>query len=535
MINTNLIRFGGMASGLDTESIVKQLMKAERMKVERFTQRKTYSSWKQDAYREMNKVMGSYVVEARKKMGLQVDFFGNTKPDSVNKMTWLKSAVSSNQEAFSVGASASAMTGNFDLTIEQLATATTASSTETTAFKGTTKIHELLGTDETHIVDLKINGQDLALDATDTLSTVAAKIREKAGLNANFDSGYGMMFINAKETGTDVQINIEGTDATKFISELKLQMNSGQKAKFTFNGSSIEDNSNNININGIDITLKKTTSKTENISISTDVEGAYNKVKEFIDDYNTMIDVLTKRIGEERYRDYQPLLTEQKESMKENDIKLWDEKAKSGLLRNDETINSILQNMRSGMYEKVSGGGAIYEMGITTGNYKDGGKLQIDEKKFKAALQDNPDKVMQTLFGASTLSKAEYSKNDTPAERAQKIAQNKQRDAENGIFVRAFDKMADGIEKIVIKSGPGKDSAILRGVRGSILQKYATAYGSKSEIENNLLELGKRIDAENRKLSSIESRYWKQFTAMEKAVQRMQSQSGWLSQQMGGK
>ena len=36
----NPIRFGGMASGLDTESLVKQLVAAERTKVDKYTQQK---------------------------------------------------------------------------------------------------------------------------------------------------------------------------------------------------------------------------------------------------------------------------------------------------------------------------------------------------------------------------------------------------------------------------------------------------------------------------------------------------------------
>lgn len=51
----NPIRFGGMASGLDTENMLKQIMQAERMPVDRMFQQKQQVEWKQDAYRDFNK------------------------------------------------------------------------------------------------------------------------------------------------------------------------------------------------------------------------------------------------------------------------------------------------------------------------------------------------------------------------------------------------------------------------------------------------------------------------------------------------
>ena len=46
----NPIRFGGIASGLDTESLVKQLVSAEKTRVDKFTQQKIWKQWQQTAY-----------------------------------------------------------------------------------------------------------------------------------------------------------------------------------------------------------------------------------------------------------------------------------------------------------------------------------------------------------------------------------------------------------------------------------------------------------------------------------------------------
>ena len=47
------------------------------------------------------------------------------------------------------------------------------------------------------------------------------------------------------------------------------------------------------------------------------------------------------------------------------------------------------------------------------------------------------------------------------------------------------------------------------------------------------MNVGERITREERLLAGREDRYWKQFTAMEKAMEEMNQQSGWLMAQLG--
>ncbi len=59
------------------------------------------------------------------------------------------------------------------------------------------------------------------------------------------------------------------------------------------------------------------------------------------------MDELQNKLSEKRYRKFEPLTEEQKKDMKENDIKLWEEKAQSGILRNDSDIQNMLYSLRS--------------------------------------------------------------------------------------------------------------------------------------------------------------------------------------------
>ena len=88
--------------------------------------------------------------------------------------------------------------------------------------------------------------------------------------------------------------------------------------------------------------------------------------------------------------------------------------------------------------------------------------------------------------------------------------------------------MSNGITSIAKQSGVGNESSILQQVKGNILSGVVK---NSSILEKSLLELTKRIDDENRKVEIFENNLWKKFSAMESAIQKMQSQTSWMNQQ----
>lgn len=534
------IRFGGLASGMDTDSIVKQLMQSERIKVDKFTQQKILKQWQQTEYNSMNKLMANFIIDTRKKLELtRTTSSGAMLPRGIDSVTWAKSATSSNTSAFDVTATASAPSGVSTLKVNNLAKGASLSSDSDIGFDSTTLVSSVMSLDDI-AAGIMINGKHIELTAEDTLGTVAGKIRTTTGLNANYDATADRFFMSTKTTGATSEISFGGDTASaevntatdNFVSLIKMtslmpsdgsKKVTGEDAEIEYNGGApISYSSNNISINGLNLTLKATTNGEETIRTDTNVDGAYNKIKEFVDEYNKLIDVFNAKLSEKTYRDFPPLTDEQKKEMSETDIKLWEEKAKSGLIRNDSTINNMLSKMREELYEQVEGAGAIYEFGITTGNWRENGKLQIDENKLKDALRNDSEKVLNTLFKTSTLPE---STTDPQA--------IKDRMQDTGAFIRIYDNMIGGIKDIVAKSGPGSESTLLRSIKSNILVDYVTK-GSKSLIDSAIGDIDKRIDRENQRLMTIEQRYWKQFTAMEQAMSQMNSQSSWLSQQFGG-
>ena len=187
-----------------------------------------------------------------------------------------------------------------------------------------------------------------------------------------------------------------------------------------------------------------------------------------------------------------PLTDEQRKDMSEHEQKMWDEKAKSGLLRSDPHLRQGLSAMRSALGGRVDGLGdnvldTMAEMGITTSSsYNDGGKLVIDETKLRKALSEDPDRVINTLTQKGEVKDGV----DT-----------------RGVIYRLRESMTDLTKKIDAKAG------------------RTTMTDSQYAIGKNLVDMDKRIDTWKLKLENIESRYWKQFSAMEQAINKANSQS----------
>lgn len=274
----------------------------------------------------------------------------------------------------------------------------------------------------------------------------------------------------------------------------------GQKSEYTVNGLKMSSNSNTVDVSGYTLTLKDTFNISNNGSIekpadnvvvtsTSNVDDTVTKVKEFINEYNELVKGLKDKTTEKRQITFEPLTDAQKSQMTEKEIELWEEKAKDGLLRSDSNIESLLSNMRSIIYGTSNGGdGAkgLFNLGITTSkSYKDGGTLELDERKLRAELEKDPDIIAKVFAG-------------------------------NG--------EAEGIV------------AKLRTVAKNTVTQIEKQSGKASSVDNShtlgksLISINEKIDDWKDRLKAIEERYWKQFSAMESAIQKANSQSSIFSQ-----
>ncbi len=383
--------------------------------------------------------------------------------------------------------------------------------------------------DEDETKKLTINNVDIEYKSTDTVTSLMDKINKSdAGVKITFNDLSATFKLETKNTGTGFDIKI-GADSENVLTTLGFTVNSdgslanvqnGKNAVVNIDGTTVERSSNKMNYNGQLIDLNATTGSYEKdtngtfkedsngnfiseagsveqkaeIKSSRDVDKVYDKLKAFVDDYNTLIEDLNKLTHEDaNYKKYPPLTEAQKKEMSENEIKLWEEKSKQGLLRNDRDINSFLSEMRSAMYTKGDSNYIMSSIGINSSSqWSDYGKLSIDEDTLKSALKSNASEVAKFFTGT------------------------------NGLATR----LNDICKKTANTSSGSRGSLVIRaGVKGKATEKDNEIYDQLQTIKDKLEKL-------NKKYETRKERLWKQFNAMETALSKANSQSDYFANYM---
>ncbi len=364
---------------------------------------------------------------------------------------------------------------------------------------------------------LTINSVEIEIDKTDTLRKVLNKIRNSsAGVTLTYSSFSDTLTIESKTTGEGTITFDTGGNFFTALNITAAQITDGQDVQFTVNGSGTASRSSNtFTVDGITYTAKAVGAAT--VTTALDTEGIYTTIESFVSAYNSLIDTINSKLDEERFRNYLPLTDEQKATMTDNDIELWEEKAKSGLLRQDSALENLLRDMRRALYDMV-GSYNLTEIGIeTSSNYQYRGKLVLKNggSNLRTAIADNPDKVIEIFTKSSDIA---YSPNLTYEQRTQRYN-------ESGIAHRLSDILNDNIR--ITRNSNGQKGILLEraGMEGDI-----TEFNNYYDRQVN--DVNKRINRMNEILIRREEQYFRQFTAMEKALQQLYSQDDWLVTQM---
>jgi flagellar hook-associated protein 2 len=346
--------------------------------------------------------------------------------------------------------------------------------------------------DDSNNISFSINGQTFTFSKDTTLTSMMSTINNSsAGVKMTYSSLTKGFSITAKSTGSSSKVEIENltgnafadTDAAFGIAE---GSKTGQDAILKIEGQDVVKSSNTFTIDGITYTLNNESASEISFNVQQDVDSTVNKITSFIDAYNSLITTLQDKVEEKTYRTYTPLTDAQKDEMSDDEIKLWEEKAKSGLLRNDSAISSLLSTMRSAFYTAVESAGiSASEIGLTTGTYSDGGKITVDKDKLRTAIENNPEAVT-SLFTATSTSTDK------------KTAFN-----QSGLVVR--------MSNALLSYTSSATNNTLAGLEKQI---------SDSEDEEDKLQ--DRFETKQEAL-------WTRFSAMESALASLNSQSSWLS------
>jgi flagellar hook-associated protein 2 len=341
------------------------------------------------------------------------------------------------------------------------------------------------------------------ISGTESLNSVINKVNSSSiGVSMFYDDVTGRMTLTRNETGnfnlTGDEITTSGSLINNVLGFGGVTENGGDNAEFVLNGLKTTRTSNTFEVSGVTFTLKQvfpesTNSTPVNVNITNNTNQIFENIKGFVTKYNELIAKIQGEVQEERYKDYTPLTDEQREELSDKQQEQWEERAKSGMLRRDPTLTSLLNKMRSNFSNPVSNGdiNPLYKqlasIGIkTSANYLEGGKLEIDEAALKKAIEADPTSV-EKLFNATGST-----------------------EGEKGIAQRLTDTVNASMEKLRSKAG----------------NSYTT--NTQFEIGKLLNDVGKKISSFEDRLTRIEDRYWAQFTAMEKAIQRSNEQMNQL-------
>lgn len=589
-------RVTGMISGMDTESLIQDLVKAKGTKVEKLKKDQKKMTWKQEKWNDLNKKLKS----------LQSNIVGNLRWSS---SYMIKKTKTSNEDAVSVITGKGAMNSVQKLSVNKLASSGYLTGGKLSASDGTTV------TDSTLVSDLALKDKDgnavegfsgitgagsfsvtvggksttIEVDETTKMSDIVRQLNS-AGVSANFDEKNQRLFIGAKTSGKDADFTITANNAngasamsllginakatagdaaskeyaklaeyystygsmTKedAISSITSDVNSdiykllknelkdeddtdyeaaydklieklryantasasgtgfynedahrlvGEDAEIELNGVTFTSATNSVEVNGLTFQCHAIAS---DISITTedDTDGIYDMIKNFVSEYNKIINEMDALYNAESVRGFEPLTDDEKEAMSDSEVEKYEDKVKGGLFRKDDTLGLVFNGMRDIM-------AAGYEV--------DGTKMYLSD------------------FGINTLSyftAADHEKN------AFHIDGN----SDDSDTAGNADKL-----KTMIASDPEKVVSFFSGLAEGLYKKMSdlsatsetSSFGSffdDKQMKKDLTSFESKIAEAQEKLNAYEDKFYAKFAAMEKALAKSQSSTSYLSGLFGG-
>lgn len=481
------MRISGLSSGMDVEQMVSDLVAAHRIPVDKVLQQKVRAEWKRDAYREVN---------------TKLLRFRNLAFDMTLQGTYQKNvATSSNSAVASVSATGKAQPGSYELEVEQLAKSAQFISSGFEQRKAA-----LFTEDGPEFIRFTLNGQSFDVKQSDSLEDIAAQINSKKDLAVSAFAHGEQISFTTKATGDAVKFEIDDNfitlfggskDVDNFLAD-KDGVIRGKNAVVNVNGIAAEFEGNTFDLNGIRVTLHDEPDPSQvvhkvRIEARYDVDHVVDKIKEFVNLYNELVDEFNASTREEVFRDFPPLTAQQRESLSDKEIEQWEAKAKSGILRSDPLLSSVLSEMRlalGGVVDGLEGNKSLAQIGIKTGAWFEYGRLYLDENKLRAALEEDPENVRDILTKQGVDTK------------------------EQGLARRLTTALDTSMKRITDTAG-----------------KASISY-DQSFLGEQIRGFESRLSVMEERLIRFEESQWRKFTAMEKVLGQLYAQSDWLYQQL---
>lgn len=497
------IRITGLNSGLDTESIISELVSAKKTSVNTLKKEQIKLSWKIDAWKSLNsKIYSLYT-------------------GTIDKMRWdsaytKKKSEVSDSGILSVVAGSNSVNGVQTASVESLAKAAYLTGgrlqkSDGDKVSGTTKLTEL-GVAADSSFKFTSGGKETEITISDstTINDLVSQLKG-AGVNASFDENQQRLFVSAKETGAASDFSFSGDDdLLKTLGLVEDNNNPNGAAKIDgadavlyLNNARFESSTNTFVINGMTYTLKGVseknadgTLKETSITTTDDYDGIYDTIKDFIKKYSELINEMDKLYNADSASGYDPLLSEEKDALTDTEISDWETKIKDSLLRKDGSLSTIISAMTTAMSGSVTVGGEelyLSSFGIKTLGYFE----SADNEKHAYHIDGDPDD------------------SDTAGN--------------------------TDVLKSMIASDPNKVKSFFEGLANKLYTSMTTAMsrveGFKSmykvyndkQLDSELSSYETKIADAEEALTAYEDKWYDKFSAMETALAKMSSKQSAIS------
>ena len=526
--NTSLRGFSGLASGLDRDALIEQLTLNTSNKITSIKQSVTKQEWRQEAY---NSITG-------KMLDMEDDYLSYSGKNSIvnNELYWKNNITvnGSSSSASLIKASGSSDVLDFVSIkgVSQMASSayytskkfTVSGESGETAASKSTKLSDLGFTDD-KLSSMTINDTSFSLTSESTVNDLVNAINNSsAGVKATFIESSGTFMFFDKDTGADSEVKLndtanrmfggdDGTEGTHTAGKDTIMY-------VSYGGSDpvkVTSHTNTVDVDGLKVTASGVfgniqTDESGNVTsydvsasvsftASSNVDKVTEKVKSFIEAYNALVEEVNTNVTTRPNRDYAPLTEDQEDEMTEAEIEKWNKKAKEGIIYNDSEVRDFADSLH-GMVTSFLNSGIKYsdlkEIGITmSDDHADGGQLQFDEDKFRAAMESDPEKVEKIMCGSS---------------------ENK------GLGNVINEKFTPYATRYATRNGNSYGRLI--EIAGS---DKLTLTAKNNQIYRQIEEYNEQIKKWESKKKTEEDRYIKQFANLEKLINSMNSQANYLA------
>ena len=305
-------------------------------------------------------------------------------------------------------------------------------------------------------------------------------------------------FVKQVQAANDITTNpsVEyNTDAKKI---------DGCDAEITLNGIKYTGSSNSFSVNGLNITAQVVTGDGDanaiSITTATDTQGIYDKIKDFLSQYNNLINEITSLYNADSAKGYDPLTDDEKDAMSDTEVEKWEQKIKDSLLRRDDNLESLMSAMTSAM----------------------SGAVEVNGKKYYLSN-----------FGIKTLGYLKAPKNQQNAYHIDGDEDDANSSANEDKLMTAITNDPDTVINFMQGLTSNLYTAVHKKMQSSTLSSIYTVYNDK-EMASEYSDYTDLIKKWEDKLTDKEDYYYKKFSSMETALSKLNSQTSSLSSLFGG-